>query len=326
MFRKLVCILFSATLLFGTISAKELIPGGESIGIQVAYDGVLISGTYTFQANGKTIDPSKTVKVNDLITKVNGVEITSLEEFSQELNQYHQQSNQIELTILRQGKAMNVTLVTAYENGNIKSGLYVKDKITGVGTISYYDPDTGRYGALGHEIMDSDTHSIADIHSGTIYPATVDGIQKAKANVPGEKQATIDFSTTIGHVDRNSVYGIYGEYSFLPQKEAMQVGDHTQVHVGKAMIMTVLEGNEVQLYEIEITKVHKQSSKDVKGIELKVTDETLKQKTNGIVQGMSGSPIIQDGKIIGALTHVITGDPIYGYGIFVDWMLDESAS
>lgn len=326
MFKKTVCILCSAMCLFGTLYAKELIPGGESVGIQVAYDGVLISGTYTFQAGKETIDPSQSVHVNDMITHVMGVRIQNLHDLGNEFNKYQQERNELELTVIRNGQPLSVSLTTTYVNGAVKSGLYVKDKITGVGTISYYDPDTGRYGALGHEIMDSDTQMIAEVHDGSIYPAYVDAIQKAKKNVPGEKQATIDFSTVIGSVDKNSIYGIYGIYDMHPEKEALPVGDHTQVHTGEATIMTVLHGEEVKLYQIEITKVHKQNHKDVKGIELKITDEALKQETNGIIQGMSGSPILQDGKIIGALTHVITGDPIYGYGVFVDWMLDESAS
>lgn len=327
MFKKTGSMILCFAFLFSSISAKELIPGGESIGIQVAYDGVLISGTYTFEANGRKIDPSTAVHSSDLITHVNGVRIHTLKDLSDQLSQYQDALNQIDLTIQRNGQILHVMLTTAYTTGGMKSGLYVKDKITGVGTVSYYDPDTGIYGALGHEIMDSDTNQIADVHEGSIYPANVDAIQKAKKNVPGEKQATIDFSKTIGTVEKNSVLGIYGMFDLLPNnKAAMETADHRDVHTGAAMIMTVLHGQEVKLYQINITKVHTQNSKDVKGIELTIDDAALKQETNGIIQGMSGSPIIQDGKIVGALTHVITSDPMKGYGVFIDWMLNESAS
>lgn len=327
MFKKTSCLMLCLVFLFTNISAKELVPGGESIGIQVAYDGVVISGTYSFEVNGQKFDPGHQVHSNDLITQVNGVRIYTLQDLSDQFLLYQEPLNQIELTIQRNGQILKVAITTAYTSSGVKSGLYVKDKITGVGTISYYDPDTGMYGALGHEIMDADTNQIANIHKGTIYPANVDAIQKAKKNVPGEKQATIDFSKTIGTVEKNSVLGIYGMYELLPKnKVSMEIAEHREIHTGSAMIMTVLHGHEVKLYQIEITKVHQQNSKDVKGIELTINDETLKQETNGIIQGMSGSPIIQDGKIIGALTHVITSEPMKGYGVFIDWMIEESAS
>lgn len=327
MFKKTGSFMLCFAFLFSGISAKELVPGGESIGIQVEYDGVMISGTYTFQANGTAIDPSKQVQTGDLITHVNGTKVSTLREFSEQLDRYRDAQNQLELTIQRNGEVQNVMLTTIYTDGGVKSGLYVKDKITGVGTVSYYDPESGIYGALGHEIMDSDTNQLADVHLGAIYPANVDSIQKAKKNIPGEKQATIDFSKTMGTVEKNSVLGIYGKYNLLPQrKSTMEIGDHSKVHTGSAMIMTVLHEQKVKLYQINITKVHRQTSKDVKGIELTIDDIALKQETNGIIQGMSGSPIIQDGKIIGALTHVVTSDPMKGYGVFIDWMLDESVS
>lgn len=302
-------------------------PGGESIGIQVSYDGVLVSGTYTFMAGNQQIDPSHVMKANDLIVAINSVKVTSLQDLANEMNKYQESINDLTITIIRNDKKQDVNIQTSYDKTGFHSGLYVKDKITGVGTISYYDPETGRYGALGHEIMDSDTNTFAKVHEGNIYPAIVDGIQKAKKNVPGEKEATIDFTKTLGNVDLNSSLGIFGQYDILPEnKQAIPVGDHNQVHTGKALIYTVLSGNQIEMYEINITKVNKQNVKDIKGIELSVNDPALAKLTNGIIQGMSGSPIIQDGKIVGALTHVVTSDPMRGYGVFIDWMLEESVS
>lgn len=327
MYKKILCLLVSFTFFFGNVYAKELVPGGESVGIQVSYDGVMVSGTYTFMAGNQQIDPSHVIKANDLIIAINGEKITSLDDLSKEMNKYQEEVNDLTMTIIRDDVKKDVSIQTSYDKTGFHSGLYVKDKITGVGTISYYDPDTGLYGALGHEIMNSDTETFTKVHEGIIYPAVVDGIQKAKKNVPGEKQATIDFTKQLGSVEKNSNLGIFGQYDLLPDgKTAIPIADHTQVHTGKAMIYTVLSGNQVEMYQITITKVNKQNEKDVKGIELRVDDPTLLQQSNGIIQGMSGSPIIQDGKIVGALTHVVTSDPIRGYGVFIDWMLEESVS
>lgn len=208
---------------------------------------------------------------------------------------------------------------------SFKSGLYVKDKIVGVGTLTYYDPSNNTYGALGHEIMDSDLKQIAEVPSGSLYPANVISITKAQDNIPGEKHAEIDFSSAFANVLANTNIGIYGHYdSMLRNVEALPWAKHDEVHTGKAVMYTVLQGNTIEPFTINITKVHRQNTSDVKGIEFMIADERLASASNGIVQGMSGSPIVQDGKIIGAVTHVITSHPSNGYGVFVEWMLEKS--
>ena len=184
-------------------------PGGESIGIQVSYDGVLVSGTYTFMAGSQRIDPSHVIKANDLIIAINGVKVASLQDMANEMNKYQKEINDLTMTIIRNDAKMDVSIQTSYDKTGFHSGLYVKDKITGVGTISYYDPDTGRYGALGHEIMDSDTHTFAKVHEGNIYPAIVDGIQKAKKNVPGEKQEPLTSQKVLAMLKKQQSWNLW---------------------------------------------------------------------------------------------------------------------
>lgn len=329
MFKKISLVLFCIGLLYPITcyADDEILLGGDSIGIEVDYDGVLISGTYPLEVDGATYDPSASVQVRDIIKEVNGTAVRSLDELYQQLNQFQEPLNQVPITVERAGAMITTTLTTVYDASThaFKSGLYVKDKIVGVGTLTYYDPSNQTYGALGHEIMDSDLKEIADVHSGTLYPANVSSIQKAADNVPGEKHAQIDFQSAFANVFSNTSIGIYGTYNnLLRQPEALPWAKHEEVTTGEATIYTVLQGSTIEAYTIKITKVHAQEESSVKGIEFVIDDDRLTAATNGIVQGMSGSPIVQNGKIIGAVTHVVTSHPHNGYGVFIEWMLQES--
>lgn len=308
-------------------ASDELYLGGDSIGIEVNYDGVLVSGTYRFEAEGVTYDPSSQLQAKDIITAVNHVDVKTLHDLQTQLNQWQEPVNEVPITILRNQMQQEVTLTTVYDasTSSFKSGLYVKDKIVGVGTMSYYDPSTQTYGALGHEIMDNDIQEIAGIHSGFIYPANVTSITKAQHNVPGEKHATIDFTKALAQVSENTAIGIYGTYQTPPANVvALPWAKQEEIQVGQATIYTVVSGSQIQAYTIEITRLHHQSSIDMKGIEFRVNDDALLAASNGIVQGMSGSPIVQNGKIIGAVTHVVTANPSNGYGVYIEWMLEKS--
>lgn len=301
--------------------------GGDSIGIEVDYDGVLISGTYPFQVDGKTFDPSTSIQPKDIIKEVNGIRVHTLEELYAQLNKYQNEINEVPLTIERNTEEIHVSLTTIFDRSqkSFKSGLYVKDKIVGVGTLTYYDPSNKTYGALGHEIMDSDIKDLADIHTGNLYPASVISIQKAQNNIPGEKHAQINFQQSFANVLSNTNIGIYGQYTnILRDVTEMPWAKHTEAVTGDAVIYTVLKGQEIEAFNINITKVNKQGSSSVKGIEFEINDKRLAAATNGIIQGMSGSPIVQNGKIIGAVTHVVTSHPLNGYGVYIEWMLQES--
>lgn len=311
------------------LASEELIIGGNSIGIEVQYDGVMISGTYSYKlANGELYDPLDSgIASGDILQEVNGIAIHNMSDLYTEVSKYQNEENNLPIVVKRKEETLQLSLRTIYDRKqqNFKSGLYIKDKIIGVGTLTYYDPANQSFGALGHEILDSDMKELAEISSGSIYHSTVTSITKAQKNVAGEKNAAIDYEQVEGTIQKNTDIGIYGTYENMPE-EVMKLewAEQSQVHTGAAQIYTVLQGDKIEAFDIEITKLHTQTEVSVKGIEFQIVDPSLLEQTNGIIQGMSGSPIIQDGKIIGAVTHVITSHPSDGYGVYIEWMLDQS--
>ena len=326
LFSFLLCFFFLFITPQSVYAAQEVYLGGDSIGIKAEYDGVMITGTYSFQANGKTYDPSSTFLLGDVIIQCKGEVISNLEQLYAILSSLQNTENTVEVKIKRNDKIIDKQLVTVYDEkkNNFQSGLYVKDSITGVGTLTYIDPGTMKYGALGHEITDADLKKIAPIQSGSIYDSRVTSIQKAQKDVPGQKHAAIDYTKQIGDVNTNTPIGIYGNYFGNKEHSLIPCASKEEIVLGEAYFYTVIDGNTVEPFKIEITKLHSQKESDIKGIEFRIEDERLKQKTNGIVQGMSGSPIVQNGKLIGAVTHVITSDPMKGYGVYIDWMLENT--
>ncbi len=327
---KIVAVFLAAFLAFPICvhAADELYLGGDSVGIEVRYDGVMVTGTYAIQIDGALYDPKDHgISNGDMIVSVNDVSVSTLEELHQQLMKYKNDTNQIPVTIKHGDQTRSETLLTKYSNVDhtFQSGLYVKDKITGVGTLTFYDPVHETFGALGHEIYDSDQQQIADIHDGTLYASDVTSFTPAQKNIAGEKHAKILYDEIIGSIDKNTKIGIYGTYDTIKQDiRKLPWAKQEEIHTGTAEIYTVLDNKTIESYSINITKLHPQSEMDMKGIEFEVDDERLLSKTNGIIQGMSGSPIVQDGKIVGAITHVITSKPINGYGVYIEWMLKEA--
>lgn len=309
-------------------AADELYVGGDSVGIEVVYDGVMVTGTYSFQIDGKMYDPSSSgIQSGDIIKKINGIDISSMKELYAQISTYQDAVNEISITVERDGQMIDMLLTSLYnpQEATFQSGLYVKDTISGVGTMTFYDPKHQTFGALGHEILDTDLKEIAPISSGRIYSSSVSSITKAQNNIAGEKHAKIDFDSMLGSIEENTPIGIYGHYEVVGNNALLLPwAKQAEMHTGYAQIYTVLHGTEIETYDIEITKLHKQTSTDVKGIEFTVIDPLLLEKTNGVIQGMSGSPIVQDGKIIGAITHVITAEPTNGYGVYIEWMLEQA--
>lgn len=296
--------------------SNYIIPGGQTLGIEVNSKGVMVIGFY--RINNK-FNKNK-LKIGDTILMVNNNSVNSIDELVNEIEK-NVKDNKVIFTIKRNDKLIDTNFELIMVDGKYKTGLYVKDSITGIGTLSYIDPETKIYGALGHEIADSTSGALVEIKTGSIFRSSITGIEKSVKGYAGTKNAKFYSNDKYGVINKNTKKGIYGKYtSDISNLNTMQVGTLDDIKLGKAYIYTVLNGESVKEYEINIDRI---MPGDVKNIHFEIIDEELINKTGGIVQGMSGSPIIQDNKIIGAVTHVIVDNPITGYGISIVKMLEE---
>ena len=296
-----------------------IIPGGETLGIEINSDGIMVIGFY--QIDGKFNKGDPVIKSGDYITEVNGIRVNTVDELT-EIVEDNVLEEKVEVTIKRNGKEKTSELSLIKDGEVYKTGLYVKDSITGIGTLSYIDPETKVFGALGHEIIEANTNSLVEIRSGIIFRNYITGIEKSASGVPGSKNAKFYYDTVYGKILKNTNVGIYGLYeNEMPDKELYEVGNPEEIKIGDASIYTVLDGENINQYSIEITKIDETS--DIKNISFVINDPELIDKTGGVVQGMSGSPIIQNDKIIGAVTHVVIDNPVTGYGIFITTILEE---
>lgn len=311
------------------ISHKKLIPCGFQIGIYLHTEGVMIidTGDVT-DINGMVCCPADNiVKADDYIVSLNGIPVSTKSQLTFLINKYG--SEDIILGIKRNGQLINV-LVTPVCTGvnQYKAGIWVRDDSQGIGTLTYITED-GKFAGLGHGISDIDTGKLLSSKNGILYDADIWGIKKGESGNPGGLLGSIVYEETneLGKITGNTDYGIFGEANDKLikkwNKESVEIGLKQEVKTGKAMIRCMMNG-ELNDYEIEIEKVDYANNKKNKGMVIRITDPKLLSQTNGIVQGMSGSPILQDGKIIGAVTHVFVTEPTRGYGIFIETMLNES--
>jgi stage IV sporulation protein B len=300
-----------------TINAYSdyIIASGDNIGINIKSKGVLVVGTY--KVDNVDIALESQIKPGDIITKINDTKINNINDLVKVSNE---NCDKVNVYYERLNQTYQTTLKLKKENNICKTGLYVKDEITGIGTLTYIDPNTKLFGALGHEIIDSQTGKIIDISEGIIFKSEVIDIKKSTNNSPGEKNARYNKDEVIGNINENTNKGIFGNIDDINDENLYKVASPDEVQTGEAEIITVLEGTTKGRYKINITKLN---DGETKNIVFKVTDPILLDKTGGIVQGMSGSPIIQNNKIIGAVTHVVVDDPLKGYGIFITNMLKE---
>lgn len=299
-----------------------VIAGGENIGIELKSSGILIVGTYEVKGSNPAREAG--LQNGDKIVKINSHEVTNIEDMLNYIESLASKEK-IEVTYIRGAKESTTILSLDKDENNIyKTGLYVKDSITGVGTLTYIDPNTKLFGALGHEIIEKNTGQKLEIKSGKIYSSTVTGVTRSDIGKPGEKNARYDSSKVFGNIFENTTNGIFGTYTTnVPDKKLYKVGKVEDTTIGAAKILTVIDGNTIEEFDINIIKVNKDSSVS-KNFLFEVTDERLLKTTGGIVQGMSGSPIIQENLIIGAVTHVVVDDPTKGYGISIIKMLEEA--
>lgn len=301
--------------------SSYIIPGGNNIGIEVNSKGIIVVGFY--EVEGKNIGRDSGFQVGDRIVKVSSNDVSSINEMVSLINSAIKDGNKINFTVLRNNKETNIDLeVVKDKSGVYKTGLYVKDSITGIGTLTYIDPETKIFGALGHEIIEANSNVKIEIKDGKIFKARITGITKSTEKTTGEKNAKFDEDITYGTITENTTSGIYGNYNDLLDKSNLKkVANPDEIKLGSASILTVLDNNDIEEFSINILKINKTGS--TKNILFEITDKTLLSKTNGVIKGMSGSPIIQDDKIIGAVTHAIVGDNAKGYGIFITTMLEE---
>ena len=309
------CLWLTAQTVWG---AQLLVPGGQVIGLE------LLNNTVTVAAFDDTLGQAARncgLQVGDRITGINGAAVHTAEDVRQALLRT---DGEAEISVLRGGKAKKLSLKPEITGDGPKLGVYLKQGITGVGTVTWYDPADGSFGALGHGINEADG-SLAVMEAGKVYDAQVVTVKTGKIGAPGQLMSTVTGTGTIGSLSKNTVQGVFGKAELSNQEEMLPVGDKDQVSVGPAMIRSTVQGDTVQEYSVEILKVYPNSGASGRNMLLKVTDPALLAATGGIVQGMSGSPIIQDGKLIGAVTHVLVNDPTTGYGIFIENMLNAAA-
>lgn len=315
--------------LFGWIPIKDaeiirtdapvLIPGGSPIGIKLLTDGVVVVSTQVVGGTSPAAEAG--IKAGDCILTADGEKLNSSNRLAEII--MNSGGSEIDLTVRRDGREFSAKVTPGFSEaeGSYKAGLWIKDSSAGVGTMTYIDPETKSFGALGHPISDTDTKNILPLGSGEIVDAAITGCDAGAAGCPGELMGTFLSGLAAGNIEKNCDQGIFGRINYIGgSAKAMPIAFKTEVETGPAIIRTTVEGSAPKEYSIEIEKISL-SEADTKNMVVHITDPELLAVTGGIVQGMSGSPIIQNGKIVGAVTHVFVSDPTMGYGIFIENML-----
>lgn len=313
------------------VDRKELVPGGNAIGVKLNTKGVLVVAiTDVLSVDGNRYNPAKDagIKPGDSILEINGIKVKDAKHVVKILNELKEEEVNILLNRNNINYEVKVSPVKSMQDNCYRLGIWVRDKTAGIGTLTFYDKESKVFGALGHGITDMDTGNLLSIEYGKIMNAKIASVEQGKKGSPGEiKGIFYETEKELGEIYKNSSYGIFGIMNdvFINSNKVkpLPIGFKEEVREGKAYILSTIDDNKVEKFEIEIVKVQPQQYPDQKSMTIKITDKRLLEKTGGIVQGMSGSPIIQDNKIIGAVTHVFVNDPTRGYGIYIEWMLNQ---
>lgn len=308
---------------------KYIIPGGQAIGVELKTDGVLVVGLADIISTDKlSVSPAKIagMQIGDKILAIDSHNVEGTDEI---LNYTMEKGiKDYNFTVEREGKILsfNLSPVHVYESNEVKFGFWARENIAGIGTVTFVDPETGKFSAIGHGISDSETGSLIDIETGTISRANITNIKLGKKGEPGEIVGYILKDEDLGTVENNTNFGIYGNINDKSMgyfsNNLIEVGKKEEIRIGPAQIYSCVN-NEIQKYDVEITKIFYQNKPDEKSFVIKIVDNDLLELTNGIIQGMSGCPVIQNNKIIGAVTHVFMNDPTKGYGIYIEWIFDQ---
>lgn len=308
---RLAAAFFAAFTLTITASAKSLVPVGKTVAVKMFSDGVMVVGV----EEGVT----SLLEKGDVITHINNTEIDTVIQLKEIVNSCDGQ--ELDVRVNRDGHSIKTSVTPITADGAYKLGLWIRDSMAGIGTVTFYDPETGQFGALGHGVNDVDTGRLLPLEDGAIMGSAVAAVKKGQSGSPGQLTGSFDDMKDIGKVTANTEYGIFGVLNDKSQwnGETLETAEISEIENGHAQIISNVRGDRVEWFDVEIVKQN--DSRDDRNMVIKVTDERLLDITGGIVQGMSGSPIIQNGKLVGAVTHVLVGDPTKGYGVYIKNMM-----
>ena len=307
------------------IPKTTVVPVGAAIGMKLYTDGVLVVGMSEIE--GKKPYENSVIQEGDRIIQINQNDIDNTEDLIQVVNECNGQ--EIVVKYIREEETITTSMKPVKDGENqYKLGLWVRDAAAGVGTMTFYEPSTKMFATLGHGIFDIDTSDLIKIENGELVTTNILSISKGEKGKPGEIRGTIESGYTIGEISKNTNFGVFGvltkpSYLSIAEENAIEVCLREEIQTGKAQIICELENGKREYYDIEIQKLFLNNNQDNKSMLIKVTDKRLLEKTGGIIQGMSGAPIIQNGKFVGAVTHVLVNDPTMGYGVFADIMLKQ---
>lgn len=317
------------------LPSVEVIPGGQSIGVLLNQDGVIIKQHYyVLDDGGERVYPAQEsgIEVGDRILKINGETMGNQLQVTQIINEVGQEGSPLSILVEKQDgslQTVEVSPIKDRQSGQYMLGIRIDDGSFGVGTLTFFHQELNIFGALGHMVTDLYSNKKINLQDGQIVAADIKGINLARRGLPGEKMGVfLEEAHVLGKIHTNTSFGIFGQLLSQPEQtpfsQPVPVATGIQVKPGPATVYTVLEGEKIEAFALEIERVRYQGGPSAKGLTIRILDERLLEKTGGIVQGMSGSPIMQDGRLVGAITHVFVNDPARGYGVLAQWMIRES--